>query len=242
MKKQRRRAAKPPAQVSEPAGWPYHSLSSDSPESAKLAAARHYRTGNVSSDRILEVAREMFASEGYQGTTIRGIVLGAEVNIGAVTYHFGSKEDLYHFILRGLIGPLAHRVEVICDSDLAPLEKIRKTVEEFFAHQARNPAMVPIMVREMASSSPLAAPIASGVQKMLTCLVSTIVEGQQKSLIRPGDPTLLALSCIAQPVYLNLARKGIAAATGMDPTAPELRERLVSHCVTVIQAALENRP
>lgn len=44
--------------------------------------------------RILEVAEEMFASEGYRAVSLRSIMRASEVNIAAVHYHFGSKEAL----------------------------------------------------------------------------------------------------------------------------------------------------
>ena len=46
-------------------------------------------------DRLLEVAIRMFASSGYEKTTIADICSEAEANIAAVNYHFGSKEHLY---------------------------------------------------------------------------------------------------------------------------------------------------
>jgi len=45
--------------------------------------------------RILEAARNLFADRGFQGTSIREIAQGADVNIAMVHYYFGSKELLY---------------------------------------------------------------------------------------------------------------------------------------------------
>ncbi|MDY6896782.1 MAG: helix-turn-helix domain-containing protein, partial [Cyanobacteriota bacterium] len=52
------------------------------------------RTNAVVSDtkeQILNVAERQFAEKGYAGTTLRGVIKEAEVNIAAVHYHFGSK-------------------------------------------------------------------------------------------------------------------------------------------------------
>lgn len=44
--------------------------------------------------KILEVALELFSSKGFAATSIRDIANAAEVNVSAVNYHFGSKENL----------------------------------------------------------------------------------------------------------------------------------------------------
>lgn len=46
-------------------------------------------------ERILEVAGEIFAAHGFQGTTVRDICQAAEANVAAVNYHFGDKQRLY---------------------------------------------------------------------------------------------------------------------------------------------------
>lgn len=46
-------------------------------------------------ERILETAVERFAAKGYAATTIAEICEGAQANIAAINYHFGSKERLF---------------------------------------------------------------------------------------------------------------------------------------------------
>jgi AcrR family transcriptional regulator len=43
---------------------------------------------------ILDVAERLFSQNGVEGTSIRDIVRDAEVNLGAINYHFGTKERL----------------------------------------------------------------------------------------------------------------------------------------------------
>ncbi len=224
--------------VAEPAGWTtWVEPPLGTPES--LAADRQHRLGRASRKRILEAARAHFAVKGYAGTGVRDITVEAEVNVGAVTYHFGSKRELYHEMLRDLTRPLREQMVTIHGSRLPPLERIEHSVRAFFSHVRAHPALVPVMVREMAGADDLAPPIRDMLRTVLPMLVHTIEEGQAAGVIRPGDPLLLALSTLAQPVYLNLARKGIAAATGLDPNSPELFERVVDHCVTTVRFALE---
>ncbi|MGN0863789.1 MAG: TetR/AcrR family transcriptional regulator [Stenotrophomonas koreensis] len=51
-------------------------------------------------DRILSAAEELFAVHGFAGTSLRQVTSVADVNIAAVNYHFGSKENLVNEVFR----------------------------------------------------------------------------------------------------------------------------------------------
>lgn len=51
-------------------------------------------------DRILGAAEELFAQHGFGGTSLRQVTSRADVNIAAVNYHFGSKENLINEVFR----------------------------------------------------------------------------------------------------------------------------------------------
>lgn len=51
-------------------------------------------------DRILGAAEELFALQGFAGTSLREVTSRADVNIAAVNYHFGSKENLVNEVFR----------------------------------------------------------------------------------------------------------------------------------------------
>lgn len=202
---------------------------------------RRQKRSQDSAQHIESVARRLFADRGFAGTSIRDITSAADVNVGAVTYHFATKQDLYFGILRHCVGPVSEKVQAIAADPRSPMERIEALVRFFFDHVRRHPEMVPLMVRELASEHALAEPIRGMMQQAIPALARIIATGQREGTIRPGDPMLLALSSLAQPVYLNLARKGIAAAAGLDPNDPAIFDRVVDHCVITVRAALELR-
>ncbi|MDH5821460.1 TetR family transcriptional regulator [Luteimonas sp. RD2P54] len=51
-------------------------------------------------ERILGAAEELFAQQGFSGTSLRQVTTRADVNIAAVNYHFGSKENLVNEVFR----------------------------------------------------------------------------------------------------------------------------------------------
>ena len=46
-------------------------------------------------ERLLDTAEMLFAERGFEGTSVRQITDAAGANLGAVNYHFRSKENLY---------------------------------------------------------------------------------------------------------------------------------------------------
>ena len=50
-------------------------------------------------DRILDVSERLFAIHGISGTSVRHITDQANVNVAAVNYHFGSKENLVRAVI-----------------------------------------------------------------------------------------------------------------------------------------------
>lgn len=56
--------------------------------------------------RILDVAEELFGDQGLDRVSVRDITEAAEVNIAAINYHFGSKEELIEAVFERRIGPL----------------------------------------------------------------------------------------------------------------------------------------
>ncbi len=50
-------------------------------------------------NRLLKVALELFANKGIEGASTREIAQRAKVNISAITYYFGGKEELYAAVL-----------------------------------------------------------------------------------------------------------------------------------------------
>jgi AcrR family transcriptional regulator len=50
-------------------------------------------------ERILNAAEELFALNGYDGTSVRDVAAASQVQIAAVGYHFGLKESLFDTVI-----------------------------------------------------------------------------------------------------------------------------------------------
>jgi len=69
---------------------------------------------------ILQVAERLFAEKGIDATSIRDITREAEVNLGAINYHFGSKDGL-------IVAVFARKLRPLNDVRLARLDAVEKS-------------------------------------------------------------------------------------------------------------------
>src|SRR5438876_7809850 len=70
--------------------------------------------------RILDVAEELFGELGLGRVSIRNITRKAKVNLAAINYHFGSKEDLITAVFE-------RRVVPVNEARLAALDTVEKS-------------------------------------------------------------------------------------------------------------------
>lgn len=60
-------------------------------------------------ERILSAAEELFARHGFAGASLRQVTAAANVNLAAVNYHFGSKDNLINEVFRRRLDELTER-------------------------------------------------------------------------------------------------------------------------------------
>jgi AcrR family transcriptional regulator len=189
-------------------------------------------------ERLLDVARDLFTRRGYEETSIRDLTSRAKANLGAVTYHFGSKQELYYAAVASMAEPLAERVAAAANAPGTPLERIGAIVRSFLDHVTENPGAPVCLLRELASERPIAPPLASAMRRNLGAISQTIVDGQRDGSIRKGDPRLLALNVTPHILHLAVAGRLLKGGLGMDLKEPGTREQVIDHVVETIRHSL----
>ncbi len=83
--------------------------------------------------QILDAAERRFAQAGYDGTSVRDITGDAGVNVAAINYHFGGKEELLRGVTDRVVSPLNRRRFDLLDALLAvtPSPSVSQLVEAF---------------------------------------------------------------------------------------------------------------
>lgn len=86
-------------------------------------------------EKILKVARVLFATNGYEGASIREIARAAEVNLASVNYYFNSKENLFLEILKVGYTECSDRIKQLLQQNNGNLEE---TMVAFFKYFLEN--------------------------------------------------------------------------------------------------------
>ena len=82
---------------------------------SRTAQASKPKTETI--ERLLDAAEQLFGDFGYDGVGMRALTDKAKVNLGAATYHFGSKKALYIETFMRRFRPLnAERLQLLRDA------------------------------------------------------------------------------------------------------------------------------
>ncbi len=91
--------------------------------------------------RVIEAARELFDTEGYEGATIREIARHAGVAVGSVFTTFASKGEILSEVMQARLGPLYAEIDRVTPHlHGATVDRLRTMFAihfEFEARQAR---------------------------------------------------------------------------------------------------------
>jgi AcrR family transcriptional regulator len=82
--------------------------------------------------RILGAAEILFARHGFAGASLRQVTSAANVNLAAVNYHFGSKENLINEVFRRRLDELnEQRLHALHDAQAQPDFNLEQALEAF---------------------------------------------------------------------------------------------------------------
>ncbi len=169
---------------------------------------------------------------------MRAITRAAGANLGAVSYHFGSKRGLYESVLDSVFAPLRRRLQAASNQGEAALDRVDGVVRGFFRHLAENPDLPHLLLQEIAAGRQPPDAVVTTMRYVVAGLAQIIRDGQRHGFIRPGDPVLMALSVIAQPVHLTLVSRLAVQILGIDQGDPSERQTIVEHAVRFARSGL----
>jgi len=114
----------------------------------------------VTRERLLEAAADVFAENGYRNATFREICLRAPANIAAVNYHFRDKERFYSAVVehvieqeRDLLRDFQSRVEAPASPEERLRAFIHRTLDSLLG-AAPPTRLLRIMAHEMMEPTP----------------------------------------------------------------------------------------
>jgi len=188
--------------------------------------------------RLLASASKLFGRKGFRGASVREITAAAAANLGAVTYHFGSKADLYAEVLDRLFDQLATRIEQAASGDAAPTDRMRAVVAAVFGFFVQAPDVPRLIVHLLSLGTAPPEAILRHLRRILVAVEGVVQAGQARGDFRPVEPVLIAFSLMSQSVWFALAGGTIGPVLfpGVDRDA--LVRKIESHIADVVARAL----
>ena len=182
---------------------------------------------------LLEAARTTVRNRGLAGASSREITRTAGVNLGAITYHFGSKDEL---IAEALFGELERRVTpslALLDGDGTPEARLLSVVqalsEEF--ERARDDTLVYVEALLLAARDDRyrrsALVLYQSLRRRLADTLSELADqGQVPAWVEPESMAALIIA----------VANGIALQSQLDPDGPDHRAMSAAFAQLLIAA------
>ncbi|MFH8757515.1 TetR/AcrR family transcriptional regulator [Streptomyces atroolivaceus] len=114
-----------------------------------MAKRGPYEKGEAKRSEILHAALEIFAAEGYRGTSLRKVAAKSNLSLPGLMHYFESKEDLLTQVLR--MRDETARVRQVQRDD-------PKSYREIIRESAKTPGLVELFVSMAAAASDPAHP------------------------------------------------------------------------------------
>lgn len=156
---------------------------------------------------ILQVAEQLFAEKGFDGTSIREISKIAKINIAMVSYYFGSKEKLLESLILFRTSDLKLKLENLYDEKVSPLQKIEKFIEFYIEKVNRNKNMYQILNFENSTKKRvLDSAVFTAIKKgNLQTLKNIIKEGQDALIFKKNvNVELITPTILGTYFYFNM--------------------------------------
>lgn len=176
-------------------------------------AGRGRRSGSDTRELVIEAARELFTTQGYEATSMRAIARQAGVDPRMVHHWFASKPELLLISVGGLDFAPSERIEAVLAEH--PANPGRALVTAFLSawDSPGNPERFAVIVRAALSNDAELAPMREFISSLVLKRLTDQAEGQ--------DAELRATMAASQLIGLGLGRYVIKlpALSVADPTS-----------------------
>lgn len=200
--------------------------------------------------QIIELAEELFASRGFDGTSVRDISQAAGVNLAMVSYYFGSKEKLLEAIFEYRIQSTSLQLEsLINDTRIAPLQKIYTFIDHYTDRLFRNQSFYKLMLREQLrqlENTELREIIYKSKLKNFDLISRLIGQGQKMGLFKKKIDISLMVSTLtgsSNQIFFNQSfyrRANKMTAMPEEEFQKLLKKKIRLHLKSMFKAILTN--
>ena len=179
-------------------------------------------------ERLEECALALFATRGYEATSVREIVGAAGVTKPTLYYYFGSKENLYKSLISGNFEGFMRDLAEVRKFQGTLREKLRRVLELHFRWLAEKPLLALFFYRAYFGQPYGMAQEAfsdkEADERDIRFIVEMLEEGVEKGEVPRSGATVFSAIRFLAHVHIWIERN---AAGHRDDLTPELAEKLV---------------
>ncbi len=124
---------------------------------------------------ILSKAAKLFASKGYERSSITDLSDACQLSRGALYHYFGSKEAILFAMLDSLVRALLKRLEQVAAPGGVPVETLARVVEAFIEYNARSPNEQIILLNDLGALSEREQNEITRIEQQIVDLVADVL-------------------------------------------------------------------
>jgi AcrR family transcriptional regulator len=185
--------------------------------SASLTQHQPQARTTVTRDRIERAALAAFSEVGFDATSTREIAKRAGVKQSLITYHYGTKLDLWKAAVDRVFADFNRRIRSRMEGleGVEEATQLRLLLREFILFSAERPEIARFMMHEGSRPGPrLSWLYEQHTGRFMELLVERIEAAQRQGLATEGDPAHLmyvllgSVGMFAHPAEAELVTKG----------------------------------
>ncbi len=175
-------------------------------------------------ERILAAALEVFAMQGFDGTTTRAVATSAGANLGLIKYYFGSKEELWRAVVTRVFESLFATLAAEAPPRITSADDLRRLIRVFTDFSARHSDFVRMMNDEGKREGPRADWLVETHGRPLFEAGSAYLQqARDLGLVPEADMLHLYYIFLGATVMLFSQAPEVRRMTGIDPaSSPEI--------------------
>ncbi|MBA3827397.1 MAG: TetR/AcrR family transcriptional regulator [Taibaiella sp.] len=202
---------------------------------------------NDKQQQIISTAEKLFASNGFDGTSVRDIATEAGVNLAMISYYFGSKEKLMQAVFAMRTEHMRLRFQTLLENkDLAPLQKVYLLVDDYIDKILEQQEFHKIMMREQMinKNSAIALMICETKKRNMELIKKLINEGQKAGQFKKNIDVMLLMTTLigttSQLVTTQHFYREVSNHQDMpdDEFQKHLKKKLSTHLKSLFKALL----
>jgi AcrR family transcriptional regulator len=195
---------------------------------------------------ILSTAMKLFGQKGFEGTSVREIASGADVNPAMISYYFGSKEKLFEKLVEHkasfLKGVFA---ELVNNRSISQIEKLFIIIDSYIDRMFQSPQFHHLLHRELSLERrpQMKNAISEILLRNFVSIRKIIQDGIESGEFKAIDPELTIASILGTINHLLsseiMCRKILQKGKDFNPyQSKKLKERISEHLKQLMNSHL----